>query len=110
VKRARSVHREVPGPRRLVARRLQLAGDDFAVLEWHVEPLRPPVGVTAAERDVLRLIMRGLSNKEIGRERGTSERTIANQVACLLEKFRVGSRYELLARALQAAGQRVPER
>jgi DNA-binding CsgD family transcriptional regulator len=53
--------------------------------------------LTAAERDVLALIRQGLSNAEIAAQRGRSVRTIANQVARLLEKTGRPSRRALLA-------------
>jgi DNA-binding NarL/FixJ family response regulator len=45
----------------------------------------------------LELVCAGLSNREIGRRRGTSERTIANQVQSLHAKLGVRSRLELFA-------------
>lgn len=57
-----------------------------------VEPL------TVAEREVLGLVQAGLSNREIGARRGTSDRTIANQVASLLRKTGLHSRRALVAR------------
>jgi DNA-binding CsgD family transcriptional regulator len=56
--------------------------------------------LTDAERDVLSLIQRGLSNEEIATMRARSVRTIANQVASLLRKTNSGSRRELTVRLL----------
>lgn len=50
---------------------------------------------TPAEREVLELLRRGLSNLEIAHQRGCSARTVANQVASLLRKARAGSRRAL---------------
>jgi DNA-binding NarL/FixJ family response regulator len=55
--------------------------------------------LSEAERDVLHLLERGLSNKEIARLRSRSARTIANQVASLLRKTSSASRRELVVRA-----------
>lgn len=55
--------------------------------------------LTAAEGQVARLVMEGLSNREIGRRRGSSVRTIVNQLARIYRKLGVGSRRELRARA-----------
>ncbi len=55
--------------------------------------------LTPAERDVARLAAAGWSNAEIARERGSSERTIANQLATVYRKLGIGSRVELIARA-----------
>jgi DNA-binding CsgD family transcriptional regulator len=58
----------------------------------HLSPLTP------VERHVASLAAEGLSNAEIGRRRGTAERTVANQMASILRKLNVGSRYHLAAR------------
>jgi DNA-binding NarL/FixJ family response regulator len=76
-----------------------MGGDDFAVLEWPLAAACSHAGLTRAEQEILEGISAGLSNREIGRRRGTSERTVANQVAHLLRKLRAGSRHELVARA-----------
>jgi DNA-binding NarL/FixJ family response regulator len=54
-------------------------------------------GFTPAERDVLARLREGWSNAAIARERGTSERTVANQVGSLLRKSGQGSRRALAA-------------
>ena len=54
-----------------------------------------PLALTNAELDVARLAARGLSNKEIARQRARSERTIANQLAAVLRKLRLSSRAQL---------------
>lgn len=56
-----------------------------------VEPL------SAAERSVLAALLAGRSNREISGARGTSERTVANQVRAIFDKLGVGSRRELVA-------------
>jgi len=55
--------------------------------------------LSAAEREVLTLVERGMSNADIAKERGTALRTVANQVASLLKKLNLGSRYEIIARS-----------
>ena len=42
--------------------------------------------LSAAEREVLTLLLEGKSNREVARARGRSERTVANQVASILRK------------------------
>jgi DNA-binding NarL/FixJ family response regulator len=54
-------------------------------------------GLSAAERSVLRLVMRGAPNEMIAWARATSLRTVANQVASLLSKTAATSRHELCA-------------
>lgn len=60
--------------------------------------------LTAAEVDVLQRLREGWSNAAIARARGTSERTIANQVGSLLRKSGRGSRRALAASALDPVG------
>jgi DNA-binding NarL/FixJ family response regulator len=52
-------------------------------------------GLAQAEREVAGLAVLGLSNAEIGARRGTSLRTVANQLARVYRKLGVGSRAEL---------------
>ncbi|MEZ4219870.1 MAG: helix-turn-helix transcriptional regulator [Polyangiaceae bacterium] len=54
--------------------------------------------LSAAEREVAMLVIRGLSNRQIAAARGTKERTVANQIASIFRKLGVGSRVELAAR------------
>lgn len=57
----------------------------------------PDAVLTASEREVLQLIQTGLTNAEIARMRSRSVRTVANQVAALLEKTGCISRRGLTA-------------
>ena len=52
--------------------------------------------LTVAERDIVDGIVRGESNRSIALRRGTSIRTVANQVATVFQKLRVMSRGELV--------------
>lgn len=52
--------------------------------------------LSEAERDVLDLIQRGLTNEEIASKRSRSIRTIANQVSSLLRKTKTTSRRDLV--------------
>lgn len=54
--------------------------------------------LTRAERTVVELAMQGMSNALIAETRGTSERTVANQMASIFRKLRVASRAELASR------------
>lgn len=54
--------------------------------------------LTSREIQALRLISRGLSNKEIARELGISVSTVKNHVHSVLEKLRVQSRSQAAAR------------
>ena len=60
------------------------------------EPAWAPL--TAAEQIVMIGIFEGESNEVIARRRGTSPRTVANQISSIFRKCGVGSRAELVAR------------
>ncbi|HEY1693815.1 MAG TPA: helix-turn-helix transcriptional regulator [Polyangiaceae bacterium] len=61
-----------------------------------------PSALTSAERAVAQGIVRGLSNAEIARARGTSVRTVANQVASLMRRLSAQSRGQVAARLADA--------
>jgi DNA-binding CsgD family transcriptional regulator len=58
-------------------------------------------GLTARQREVLRLIARGLTNAEIARELTVSEHTVHRHVANILTKLGLGSRAAAAAYAAQ---------
>jgi DNA-binding CsgD family transcriptional regulator len=64
--------------------------------------------LTPAEQAVLERLLAGESNVAIARRRGTSARTVANQVASIFKKIGVGSRRQLLpwTRLDSVAGER----
>lgn len=64
--------------------------------ERRIARLRP------SEREVARGLIDSKTNAEIAQARGTSERTIANQVAAIFRTYGVRSRAEL-ARCLERA-------
>jgi DNA-binding NarL/FixJ family response regulator len=65
--------------------------------------VRPGNGVTlsAREREVVRLVVDGASNDEIGARLGISSRTVESHLRRLFERVGVASRTELAARALR---------
>jgi DNA-binding NarL/FixJ family response regulator len=67
---------------------------DLLVFSAPVEGAAPPV-LTPAQLAVARAIARGASNAEIARERGTSMRTVAKQVASIFVRLGVGSRRQV---------------
>jgi len=85
----------MPG-RRVKVSSFQLGGLDFVVLS---APLTPPekATLTKAEREVMELVVAGLSNSEIAERRRTSVHTVSNQLAAVFRKLGVGSRVELAA-------------
>ncbi|HEY1695349.1 MAG TPA: helix-turn-helix transcriptional regulator [Polyangiaceae bacterium] len=52
--------------------------------------------LTPAELEVARCAVSGMSNRTIARWRGSSVRTVANQLASVFRKLGVGSRAELV--------------
>jgi DNA-binding NarL/FixJ family response regulator len=65
--------------------------------------VRPGNGITLSdrEREVLRLVVDGASNDEIGARLGISSRTVESHLRRLFERLAVASRTELAARALR---------
>ena len=61
-----------------------------------------PSTLTAREREVLRQLAHGMSNKEIAATLGVTERTVKFHVASLFTKLGAGNRTEAVTRAVQA--------
>lgn len=57
--------------------------------------------LTKAEKDITFLILKGLSNKEVGEIRNTSEKTVRQQVSSIFQKSNLKSRLELSAYFLE---------
>lgn len=66
------------------------------------EPVRLDEPLTDRERDVIRLMAGGYSNKEIAHALGTAEGTIKNHVSNILSKFGVRDRTRAVLRALES--------
>ena len=62
----------------------------------------PFAGVTPRERDVLRLVARGLDNHRIGAHLGISEKTVRNHVSALFGKLGVETRARAIVMAREA--------
>lgn len=77
---------------------VDLNGVRGLVIELPADELELPDSLTDAEKEVVALVAQGLSNEEIGKARGRSARTIANQLAAVYRKLGVFSRTELLAK------------
>jgi DNA-binding CsgD family transcriptional regulator len=78
-------------------RRFALAGTRLALISFSIETSMP-ASLTKAERGIADQLLRGCSNREIARLRGTSHHTVANQLRGLFRKLGVSSRAELVAR------------
>ncbi len=57
-----------------------------------------PHCLSESEREIVRAVLRGLSNAEIAGQRKSSAKTIANQLYTIYRKLGVGGRDELVLR------------
>jgi DNA-binding CsgD family transcriptional regulator len=93
---------EISAPVNLDALEFTLESEKYLLLSFPVVIERhdsaPEAKLTESEREVCALVVDGCSNFEIARVRGTSPRTVANQIAAIYRKLGVGSRRELRAR------------
>lgn len=83
------------GDRVVVGERLEIDGTELFLLGTPSLADCLPDDLTRAEKEVTALVLEGLSNREIAKARGTSVRTIANQVAAIFRKLKVTARVEL---------------
>jgi DNA-binding NarL/FixJ family response regulator len=60
------------------------------------------ITVTRRERDVLRLVVGGYSNREIADRLGIREQTVKDHVSALLKKFQARSRVALAVAGVRA--------
>lgn len=67
------------------------------VLSYPLHAPTLPDGLTQAEGEILEGLLAGEVNEDLARGRGTSTRTVANQVAAIFRKLGVSSRAELIA-------------
>jgi DNA-binding CsgD family transcriptional regulator len=83
--------------------RMRVGDEDLIVVSV---PCGVPASVdlTDAERDVVALALRGDSNAEIAQARGTSARTVANQLASAYRKLGVTGRNQLAALGRRGGG------
>jgi two-component system NarL family response regulator len=80
---------------------------EFAALAKHdgdgEEPTQqvPPPKLTDREMEVLRLVARGMNNRDIAKELFISENTVKNHVRNILEKLQIHSRMEAVMIAVR---------
>jgi DNA-binding NarL/FixJ family response regulator len=84
----------------VMARGLTVYEPAFVVRQTRVNN-EVPSDLTSRELEVLRHLTEGLSNKAIAKRLEISENTVKFHVNALLEKFGVGSRTEVVIRAIQ---------
>lgn len=75
---------------------LDTAGE-YAVLSFSLSPMTLPKSFSPAECAVAVAIANGFSNVAIARQRGTSVRTVENQIYGIFRKLGICSRSELAA-------------
>ena len=63
-----------------------------------MERLRRAPTLTVREKDIMRLLFEGSTNREMGETLGVSWLTVRNHISRLLLKFEARNRTELLAR------------
>lgn len=89
----------VPGvPAGLEALSFEGGSGDHVVLVLPLPEWELPPGLTRAEREVARAVLTGQRTAEIAARRGTTVRTVSNQVQAIYQKLGVGSRVQLAAR------------
>jgi DNA-binding NarL/FixJ family response regulator len=94
----------VRAPADLAAHTFSAGGQEFLVLSYSVAMNEPAAELTDAERAVVAAVLEGRTNAAIASMRGTSPRTIANQVAAVFRKLGVRSRTELATKFLRVQG------
>jgi len=78
------------------ATRFSMGREELVVMSYEARDIDDP-RLGAAEREVLCHLLDGKSNAEIAHLRGTSLRTVANQIASVFRKLGVVSRAEIAA-------------
>ena len=82
-------------PEGIQVERVRHRGKPAASRELPVPKVNWSDSLTSAEKDVAGDILAGLPNVAIGRKRGSSVRTVVNQVASIFKKVGAHSRLEL---------------
>jgi DNA-binding NarL/FixJ family response regulator len=92
------VPKSAAGSTLLSAIRLGLDGETYIPpLVLHAQPPAQAAQVTPRQRDVLRLLAEGCSNKAIARALGLSEKTVKAHLASLFRTLNVSSRTQAIA-------------
>ena len=74
-----------------------LAGVELTVFTFPLHDEAQLEKLSEAEREVVLLVLQGHSSQQIAEARGTSARTVANQLASVFRKLGVSGRGELTA-------------
>jgi two-component system response regulator DegU len=71
------------------------------IADWGQEKTSKEISLTGQEKEVLRLVVAGTTNQEIGEALGLSEKKVEQHLQGLLAKLGVASRLEAVMRAVQ---------
>jgi DNA-binding CsgD family transcriptional regulator len=99
-----------PAPEDLESRTFRIGADEYVVFSFTSLPRADGLTIggidklTPTERSVVSHALRGLSNAAIGRQHGTTARTVANQLTVIYQKLGFRSRRELRARGVRGRG------
>jgi DNA-binding NarL/FixJ family response regulator len=97
---ADAVRRVAAGERLILPAVAERAAKGLPALDAD-DRLEGPEPLSPREREVLRLMAGGYSNREIARAQGTAEGTVKNQVSSILSKLGVRDRTRAVLRALE---------
>jgi DNA-binding NarL/FixJ family response regulator len=78
--------------------------DEYCIVSAPFGPRPGFSGLTKAEVEVAQMAVNGFSNRRIALARGSSERTVANQMASVLQKLGASSRVQIAARLGESHG------
>ena len=76
---------------------MRVGGEEIIVLSVPLPKLRYPEDTTDAEHEIIDLVLKGLTAKEIAEARGASLRTVTTQLGAIFRKAGVNSQAELIA-------------
>jgi len=103
-------------PSELAAAMRALAEDDVSMMPIIAAGIIAESGETARSRlsteltkrelEILRLVQRGLRNREIARELGVEEKTVKNHINSIYSKLSIASRAEAMAAQLRRSDER----
>jgi DNA-binding NarL/FixJ family response regulator len=93
--------RDVHAGKTLVMPMTAAAGETIRMESTEFPASDRPSALTARELEVLRLIARGMSNREIAEMNGTSEGTVKNQTSSILQKLGVRDRTRAVLKAAE---------
>ena len=78
--------------------RFDVNGLELVLFDVPALEIPDDVELSASEREVVAFVCEGLSTGEIAKQRGTSTKTISNQLGSIYRKLGVLSRHELVAK------------